>query len=126
MVSYEDMKKALNDDSNDSKYFTRAFYVKYLEERKQSFDWFCDNGEWKSLTESEASDFYIKNGSGWCRMLEILYASFQKFRVDFFTGSYPHYDLIERKYVNYESEEEARKWAGAYKPNHLIDVLKVQ
>lgn len=123
MITYSEMKSKLG--SQDSKYFTKSFYETFLRERQESFNYFCEHGTWGKLEESEKSDFYIKNSCGWCKMIELFYCGLQKYRVDFLVGSYPFYDLIERQYVYYEKETDAKKWANAYKQDCFIEVMLV-
>lgn len=120
MVSYKNMKKALG---KDTKYFTEEFYQKWLEEKRASFEWFCTYGKWKGLKESECSDFYLKNGCGWCKMLEIFYDSQPRFRIDFFKDHYRYWgDMTERRYEHFECLEDAKKWAAAYQPTLCTEI----
>lgn len=126
MITYEALKEKLAEEGEQyTKFFTKEFWETYLEEKQKSFENFVSCGEYLKLTKSEASDFYVKNGYAWCRMLEFIYESLPKWRIDFIEGEYPTYSTVERRYEYFETKEQALLWAKAYRPTPFHEILKV-
>lgn len=114
MLTYSEMKTALKDSGENTKYFTKEFYDTFLAETRDSLEYYSKTGTFLPLEECESSDFYKENGGAWCVMLELDNASKPKFRVDICEGDYPHIALKDRVYTRNENENEARMWADGY------------
>lgn len=126
MLNYEKVKEELHKENKAlTKFFTREFYEKYLEEKQKSFQNYIKTGEWLTLEESEQSDFYTKNGYAWCRMLEIICEHLPKWRIDFIEGEHPNYNTVERRYQYFETKEMALQWAKAYKKVAFYEIMEV-
>lgn len=125
MNKYKDIKNALKKQGCNVKYFTPDFYNNFLNDRKHSFESFISGNGWAKYSKTENSDFYNKNGSSYCVFLEIYNSTLQRFRVDFFNGSFSSgWDLMERQYINFETDEQCKKWAKAYNKYKIYDVNK--
>lgn len=123
MITHERLKEKLEKEGC-SKYFTKEVYETYLKEKEESLKYFAETGQWLLLKESEQSKFYRKNGYGWCRMLEIIYEDLKKWRIDFFEGSFPWYNLVERRYMHFDTRAEAVSWAKAYRKDCKFDITE--
>ena len=114
MIEYKKLKEELEKEGkNLTKYFTKEVYETYRKEKEESFKTFLLTGSWGTLEKSEQTAFYLKNGYGWCRMLEIIYENTPCFRIDFYETEFP-YSFNERKHMHFENIELARKWAEIY------------
>ncbi len=127
MISYEKLKEKLEQEGKScSRYFTRKVYETYLEEKQKSLEYFEKTGQWLPLVKSESTDFYQKNGYGWCRMLEIVYAELKKWRIEFYDNYFPYDKLVEIRYMHFDTKAEVNSWAKAYKPGFLYNIEEVE
>lgn len=129
MIEYKKLKEELEKEGkNLTKYFTKEVYETYRKEKEESFKTFLLTGSWGTLEKSEQTAFYLKNGYGWCRMLEIIYENTSRFRIDFYENEFPYgYDcLVERKYMHFENRDLARKWAEVYNPECIYEIIPVE
>lgn len=126
MQKYEQIKSELKKRCNSVKYFTPDFYRDFLEDRKKSFKSFTAGNGWMKYEKTEKSDFYIKNSGTYCEFLSVYNDTLNKYRIDFFNGSFSAgYDHIERLYMSFETDEQCKQWASAYNKYTIYDINKV-
>ena len=111
MLSFEEMKKAIQTQGENSTYFTKDFYNTYIAAQT--------NAEmWETV---KSSDFYNKNSCGYCVFLEIFNDALPTFRVDIFIKDFYCDRLVSRKYIKSINIEKAKQEAEIIINNYYGD-----
>lgn len=120
MLSFEEIKKAIQATGENSTYFTKDFYNTYIAAQ-------TDADGWKMVHNSK---FYNLNSTAYCVFLEIFNMNLPKYRVEIYVKDMYCNRLISTKYCKAFSETEAKTWAQNlidtyYDGNYIAEVNKV-
>lgn len=126
-MTYNEIKEALKKQRENVKYFTSDFYATFQRETRDSLNNFFNNGEFKPLYETQKSDFYIKNGPAYCIMLELINDSKNTYKIDYINeNDAPFFtEVIDSQTVNFDTMEEAEKYAAARKISKIYNVNQI-
>lgn len=116
MLTYKEMKDVLKADPNPikMKYFTRNFYDAYCESRL--------TGDWEPVY---ATDFYNRDGSGYCVFQELFHASLPRWRLTFSKMDAGYPVDIARRYISADTEEEAKSYGLSWLEEFGADFVEV-
>jgi len=116
MLDYKTMRAALKASPENVKleHFTKAFYKT-----------FCEAWKTKDWTSVLSTDFYVKEGFGYCVFLEVFTDSLPKWRLTFMKMDHGYPIDIGRTYIHEDTEELARKTGTEMLKNYGADRLEV-